>query len=92
MTIVFSELIPKFISWVRQPTNLTSIAIAVGATVYWFTNSAEAAGLVASIILGGVDDSTKGLLAKVQRVEDIAKGNAAGIVSNLAQLTEINKQ
>lgn len=61
----------KIIAWLRQPSTLTAVGVAIAAAVYWFTKSAELAAVALAAVLGTVSDSTSALLTKVESIENI---------------------
>jgi hypothetical protein len=62
-----------FFTWARQPTTLLSCAIIVSGIIYWLTRSAAFAAGIAAAILGGVNDHTQDLLARMEAIEDAAR-------------------
>jgi hypothetical protein len=71
------DIIPAAVErWVRQPTTLTALAVAVGAAVYWHTHNAVYATMATSAILGTVSDHTAGLLKTIENLEDQLKSKA----------------
>ena len=60
-------------SWLKQPTTLMAVAIVIAGAVYWFTGNAALAGGAAAVVLGGISDQTKDVLARVESVEDTLK-------------------
>lgn len=60
-------------TWIKQPTTMTAVAVAVAGSVYWITGSETVAAVAASVVLGTVSDNTKALLLKIEALEDAVK-------------------
>ncbi len=61
------------LAWAKQPTTLLALAIVAAGVAYWLTRSAAVAAGVVAAILGGVNDHTQDLLARMEAMEDAAR-------------------
>ncbi len=70
--------------WAKQPTTLLAFAVIAAGVAYWFTRSAALAAGVAAAVLGGIDDHTQDVLARLEGLEDVVRpAVAAGPISAL---------
>ncbi len=70
-------------SKLKQPTTMMALAILVALGVYWVTGSTSAAGGAAALMLGGLDDHTATIIAKLEAAEDAVKAATKGPSPNV---------
>lgn len=63
----------SLMTWLRQPSSLMAVALAVFAVVYFVTGNAALSAMLAGIVPGAVNDHTTLAFSRIAALEDVLK-------------------